>query len=130
VFDKIGAMGRVRTTGTQASKKQLHKRLSGHNAWQIVGEFATGARSTQETCAWLGISRSRLYQLKARWKETQPDQAREGWLYQRRNTGARQFPDVIQEFLRDQLHYISEKSEFFRGHFNFAFLADQCQQRF
>lgn len=42
----------------------------------------------------------------------------------------RALPADVQEFLREELRYIREQSEFFRGHMNFAVLAEQCRRRF
>jgi hypothetical protein len=111
-------------------KEQLHKRMAPHVAWQVIGEFDAKAIGVEAACRWLGISRSRLYELAKRWKETTPTEANKGWLYTRPGSGRWQLPEVIQDFLREELRYLKSESEFFRGHFNFAFLADECYRKF
>jgi len=112
-------------------KEHLHKRFQNHVAWQVVGEFATKAIGVEAACRWLGIGRSRLYELTKRWRKIQqPSEVNKGWLYARPGSGRWQLPDVVQDFLRQELTYIKSESEFFKGHFNFAFLADECYRRF
>jgi hypothetical protein len=110
--------------------KQLHKRLSAHIAWQVIGEFVAGAINAKRACEWLEVSRSRLYQLRDRWRKTPHTKGAGGWLYQRSNMTARTLPSDVQEFLTGELRYRRETSEYFKGHVNFAMLADECHKRF
>ncbi len=56
-----------------------------------------------------------------------PDQAHPGWLYQRESQS--RLSGAAQEFLREELRYLKEESPFFKGHFNFAVLSEQCRKR-
>lgn len=111
-------------------KRQLHKRMAGHIVWQIIGEFADGTIDARRAAQWLEISRSRLYALKERWRATPAEAADAGWLYRRSNAAPRHLPLDVQGFIQEELSYIRQQSPFFRGHMNFARLAEQCHKRF
>lgn len=110
---------------------QLHKRLSEHVVWQVVEQFVMDKMSCGKACEWLGVGRSRLYELRERfikvWENQEP---RKGWLYQRPDRLPSKLPGKVQGFLHDELEYIRSQSEFFKGHYNFGMLAEECQKRF
>lgn len=124
-------LGRIRAQRTAAPRPQLHKRVSWHVAWQIVEHFVMGKMSAAKACEWLGIGKSRLYELRRRfitiWEN---QQSKEGWLYQRPDAQPSRLPEEVQGFMREELDYIREQSRFFKGHYNFAMLAEECQKRF
>lgn len=111
-------------------KLQLHKRLSWQTVWQVVGEVATGRMPAHAACQWLTLSRAQLYRLKARWLQRWEQAPQADWLYQRAGSVRSRLPAEVQSFLEDECRYWKAQSPFFRGHFNFAFLAEQCHQRF
>lgn len=110
-------------------KVQLHKRMSWKTVWQVVQLFVGKSICVEEACRWLGISRARLYVLKERWLEV-PDSkdVTADWLYRRKSRT--RLKVEVQEFLSRELHYLKEQSPFFKGHYNFAVLAEQCQKHF
>jgi hypothetical protein len=111
-------------------KRQLHKRMSPHIIWQVMGEFAKGTISVGRACEWMEISRSRLYQLLDLWRKTPHTQGAGSWVYQRSNLTVRSLPADVQEFLTSEMRYWRESSEYFKGHINFAMLAEECHKRF
>lgn len=123
-------LGRIYGSGHAVRRPQLHKRLDWQNVWQIVAAFAEHRLAQTVACRWLDISRSRLYQLRHRWLSRQGEKPSETWLHSPRSSPTIAFSPELQTFLREELRYIKEQSEFFRGHINFAFLAQECQRRF
>jgi hypothetical protein len=123
-------LGKIHGSGQTVRRAQLHKRLNWQNVWQIVGAFAQQRLAVAVACRWLDISRSRLYQLRQRWLSRQEEKPSEAWLNAPRHKPTVTFSPEVQTFIREELQYIKEQSEFFRGHINFAFLAQECQRRF
>jgi hypothetical protein len=124
-------LGRVRREKTTVRRSQLHKRLSDHVAWQIAEQFVTGKMSAAKACEWLGIGRSRLYELRRRFIVIWENQrSKERWLYGRPDARPTRLGEEVQGYLREELEYIRERSEFFKGHYNFGMLAEECQKRF
>lgn len=116
---------------THRSREQLHRRMSWRTVWNIVEQFVLGKMPAAKAMEWLAISRTRLYVLKDRWLKTWREGASEGWLYQRPETGPGRLPSEVRGYLEEELNYIrTEAPKPFRGHYNFAFLAQQCEQRF
>jgi hypothetical protein len=73
-----------------------------------------------------------VYGLKARWlKSCASGGPTKDWLYQRSGRGESRLPQEVQAYLAEELRYIqTEASKPFRGHYNFAFLAQQCEEKF
>jgi hypothetical protein len=99
--------------------------------WNIVEQFVLKKMPAGKAMEWLEISRSRLYALKDRWKKMWREGATRDWLYQRARTGQSRLPAEVRGYLEEELKYIRTEAPLpFRGHYNFAFLAQQCEQRF
>jgi hypothetical protein len=110
--------------------KQLHRRMSWQGAWQILEYFYTKHVSAESACQWLGIKRSRLYELKKQWLEARSYGKKDGqWLYQREGFTQR-LPSEARSYLEEELTYLKNESPYFKGYFNFAVLAQQCQKIF
>lgn len=110
--------------------KQLHKRMSWHGVWQILEHWHRGNISAQEAEKWLGISRSRLYTLKTAWLDAwTSDQKNGAWLYKRESFTQR-LSSASRSYLEEEMRYLKEESPFFKGHYNFAVLAEQCHRIF
>ncbi len=110
--------------------KQLHKRLSWQRVWQILEFLSKKSISAEVACRWLEIKRSRLYELKERWVKVKSlGEKHGGWLYQRGGFASR-LPSGVRSYLEEELRYIKEESQYFKGHFNFAVLAQQCHKIF
>ena len=112
-----------------ASKRQLIKRKPWQTIWQTVAAFATGRMAGEVACRWLGIGRSRLYQLRKRWLEVCDNKPHADWLVRRTEGSRRQLPLAIRRLLNREIGYYKKESEFFRGHLNFSFLAEECLKR-
>ena len=110
--------------------EQLHKRLDWRTVWTVVEQFSTRRMAAQVACRWLGISRSRLYQLRERWFRLREEKPSPDWLYQRPGTGESRLDPDVQNFLREECRYLKEQSKLFQGHFNFSFLAEQGHRKF
>src|SRR3989338_3845102 len=125
-------LGRIYKGRERLRKPQLHKRMSWQSVWQIVRGFARQEISREVACVWLGISRARLYVLRRRWLEmpvsTPAHPVGGTWLYQRKSSS--RLKPGAREFLRGELKYLKEESPYFKGHYNFAVLAEQCRKRF
>lgn len=110
--------------------KQLHKRMSWQGAWQIMEHFYTRRIGAREVCDWLEIKKSRLYELKKQWLEVRSRGKKNGeWMYQREGF-AHRIPSEVRSYLEEELTYLKEESPYFKGHFNFAVLAQQCHKIF
>lgn len=122
-------LGRIYRRKERISKSQLHKRISWRTVWQIVQAFVGHQMTAGMACQSLEVSRARLYALRQKWlKVPRSDQVTPQWLYQR--SSIPRIPSKVSDYLKEELRYIKTESEFFKGHFNFAFLAQQCHQRF
>lgn len=110
--------------------KQLHKRISWQGVWQILEHWHQGRIGTSEVCQWLGIGRSRLYKLKTQWLDAWSRDKKDGaWMYKREEF-SQGLPSEVRSYLEEELRYLKEESPFFKGHFNFAVLAEQCHRIF
>lgn len=110
-------------------KRQLSKRQKWQTIWQTVGAFARQRMAPEVACRWLGVGRSRLYQLRRRWlavcdKKPSPD-----WLKRPNKRSSRELPLAIRRLLNREIHYCKNESEFFKGHINFSHLAEECLKR-
>lgn len=125
-------LGRIRKAGEGLARQQLHKRMSWRTVWQIVEHFVMGRMSVGKTAEWLGVGRSRVYELRKRfireWENKQRPSA--GWLYARADHLPSRLPADVQGYLEEELRYWREESPYFRGHLNFAFMAQECEKRF
>jgi len=128
---RIGAMNEepIHREKSRHRKKQLHKRVGWRTAWQVLEQLSSGQIPVGRACEWLGISRSRLYVLKKRWLSMRGEK-NPHWLYARPDTGISRLPTLVQGYLEEEMGYIREGTEFFKGHYNFAMLAEECQKRF
>lgn len=121
--------GRIYKRREHNRKSQLHKRMSWRTVWQVVQAFAAHQITAESACRTLEVSPARLYALRQRYRQAaDPAQVTVEWLYQRSSSS--RLPEPLQGFLREELRYVKSESEFLKGHFNFAFLAQQCQKRF
>jgi hypothetical protein len=68
--------------------------------------------------------------LKKRWLAWRDREPAPDWLYARRHTGRGVLPEPVRAYVEEEIKYYRQESPFFRGHINFAFLAQQCHQRY
>lgn len=110
--------------------KQLHNRMDWQTAFMLVGQVATKQTAVSVGIKSLGVSRAHLYRLVRRWFEWQGKTVTEEWLNGKREARQSQLPEKVQQFLKEEIHYLTETSVHFRNHFNFSLLAQQCHQEF
>lgn len=109
--------------------EQLHKRMKWQTVWNVVAEYVTKHLPAKAACQWLTISRIQLYRLKKRWLAWQEKPPSADWLYQRPKRMGSQWPTEVKNYLRSELEYVKTGSPFFKGHFNFSFLAQRVHQK-
>lgn len=111
-------------------KKQLHKRMSWRLVWQVIQRVACGEWTETMAGRVLNVGRSRVNELKRRWLKIRDQEPTPDWLYARRHTGRGVLAAPVRAYVEEEIRYYRQESPFFRGHINFAFLAQQCQQRY
>lgn len=125
-------LGRIRKGADKTWPRQLHKRMNWRTVWQVMEQFVMGRMSVGKAGEWLGVKRSRVYELRRRfiaiWETRQ--RPTPGWLYARPDTWGSRLPSEVQGFLEEELRYWRQESPYFRGHLNFAFIAQECEKRF
>ena len=76
----------------------------------------------------LGLKRSRLHQLRKRWLlKNQKNPFR---LWRRADNAFHVLTEQVRQWLDEELQYIRQEADLFRGKFNFAFLAEEAEKRF
>jgi hypothetical protein len=111
-------------------KKQLHKRMNWRLVWQIIQQVAGRQLTEKMAGRVLGVSPSRVNELKQRWRLVRDQEPTPNWLYARNHTGHAVLPAEVRAYVEKEIRYYRQESPFFRGHINFVFLAQQCHQRF
>ena len=108
---------------------QLHHRHPKDFVVEVLTAFNAHQLPEDQACELLGLKRARLYRLRAQWlAATQRGQC---WEPGRRPGRQEQaLPSEVQAWLREELEYIRREAGVFRGKFNFAFLAEQAEQKF
>ena len=111
-------------------KQQLCKRQKWQTIWQTIAAFANNRMAPEVACRWLGIGRSRLYQLRQRWTTVRHKKPGPDWLVRRSKRSSRDLPLAVRRLLQREIHYAKHESEFFKGHINFSYLAEECMKRY
>jgi hypothetical protein len=114
----------------KARKKQLHNRIGWRLVWQVIEQTASGKWTEEMAARYLHVVRSRVNVLKKRWLAWRDRDPSPDWLYPRRHTGRGFLPEAVRAYVEEEIKYYRQESPFFRGHINFAFLAQQCHQRY
>ena len=109
--------------------QQIAKRLTSQWVIQVLRQFNDHTISEKEACELLGIKRIQLYELRRRWLKANL----KGIDFQLTSSGENQkrslTPD-IEEFLHQELTYITEVARHYRNKFNFSFLSEKVQKKF
>lgn len=109
--------------------EQIHRRLSVEFVEEVLEAFNEQRVTERSVCEVLGIKRSRLYEMRKKWLRCQ--RRGEGFrLWDRAKSDFHKFPDEIEEWLHEELQYIRNKADRYRGRFNFAFLGEQAEKEF
>jgi len=108
---------------------QIHKRHSSEFVEEILEAFNEMRMTEEMACELLGIKRARLYRLRRDWLR----QRRRGEvfrLWNRSRSDFHRFPEEIEDWLHQELQYIRNGAEVYRGRFNFAFLGEMAEKEF
>lgn len=108
--------------------ERIHKRLPVKFVEEVLEAFNSHRISEKEAMALLGIRRSRLHQLRKRWLLS--NRKRPFRLWQRTKNAFHVISADVRGWLDEELRYIQQEANLFRGKFNFAFLAEEAEKRF
>jgi len=109
--------------------QQLHRRLPPELVEAVLEAFNEHRIAEQRACELLGLRRTQLYTLRARWLRDQL-KGHPFVVWNRPTSAFHQWPAEVQDWLHEQLRYIRDDAELFRGRFNFAFLAEEAEKQF
>ncbi|MGZ3536098.1 MAG: hypothetical protein ACXU9K_12835 [Thermodesulfobacteriota bacterium] len=108
---------------------QIHKRHSPEFVEEVLEAFNEKRMTEEMACEFLGIKRARLYRVRRDWLR----QRRRGEafrLWNRPRSDFHRFSGEIEDWLHQELQYIRNGAEVYRGRFNFAFLGEQAEKEF
>jgi transposase InsO family protein len=109
--------------------EQIHKRLSVEFVDEVTEAFNEQRVTERAVCELLGIKRSRLYEIRKKWLRCK--RRREVFrLWDRSRSDFHKFPEEIEEWLHEELQYIRNGADLYRGRFNFAFLGERAEKEF
>lgn len=109
-------------------KERIHKRLPVKFVEEVLGAFNQHRIAEKEAMALLGLKRSRLHQLRRGW--VLRSRRRPFSLWRRSQNIFHVLSPEVQQWLEEELGYIRQKADVFRGKFNFAFLAEEAEKKF
>jgi hypothetical protein len=109
--------------------EQIHKRLSKEFVEGVLEAFNDHRIGEEKICEMLGVRRAQIYKLRKRWLRSvignKPFE-----LYGRRESAFHRMPEEVEQWLHEEMTFIRQKAEVYRGRFNFAVLAEEAQKRF
>lgn len=109
--------------------QQIHKRLSKEFVAEVLEAFNEKRITEELACELLGIKRARLYRMRKNWLRC-ARRGEEFRLWNRQRSQFHRFPKEIQAWLHQELYYIRNEADIYRGRFNFAFLVELAQKEF
>jgi transposase InsO family protein len=109
-------------------RERIHKRLPVEFVQEVLDSFNQHRILEKEAMDLLGVKRSRLHQLRKRWLlKNRKNPFR---LWQRVDNAFHVLTEEVRQWLDQELQYIRQEADLFRGKFNFAFLAEEAQKQF
>ena len=108
-------------------KKQIHKRLPKDFVEDVIRTFSEEKISREQACELLGLSKAQFYQLREKYLVFKK-KGEEFKLYDRDIKPTRSFPKEVQDFLHEELYYITRCEGRFKNKFNFSFFAEQTEK--
>jgi len=102
-------------------RKQIHKRLPKDFVEDVIRTFCEEKISREQACELLGLSKAQFY----RWREKHSAFNKKGEefkLYNRESKPTQFFPKEVQDFLHEELYYITRCEGRFKNKFNFSHL--------
>ena len=102
-------------------RKQIHKRLPKDFVEDVIRTFSEEKISREQVSELLGLSKAQLY----RWREKYSAFKKKGEefkLYNREAKPTRFFPKEVQDFLHEELYYITRCEGRFKNKLNFSHL--------
>lgn len=109
-------------------RERIHKRLPVQFVEEVLGSFNGHRISEKEAMELLGVQRSRLHQLRKRWLLKNRNNPFRLW--QRTKNAFHVLREDVRQWLEQELQYIRQEADLFRGKFNFAFLSEEAQRQF
>jgi hypothetical protein len=109
--------------------EQMHKRLSKEFVEGVLEAFNEHRIGEEKTCEILGVRRAQLYRLRKRWLRSVIGE-KPFALYSRKESAFHRLPKEVEQWLHEEVTFIRQKAEVYRGRFNFAVLAEEAQKRF
>jgi len=110
-------------------RKQIHKRLPKDFVEDVIRTFCQEKIGREQACELLGLSKAQFYQLREKYLVFRK-KGEEFKLYNRDIKPTRSFPKEVQDFLHEELYYITRCEGRFKNKFNFSFLAEQAEKKF
>ena len=108
---------------------QIHKRHSPEFVAEVLEAFNERRMTEERACELLGIKRARLYRLRRDWLRCEV-RRKEFQLWSRTRSDFHRFPEEVEDWLHEELEYIRNGAELYRGRFNFAFLGEMAEKAF
>jgi len=108
---------------------QIHRRLAKEFVEEVLEAFNEKRMTEQLACELLGVKRARFYRMRRDWLKCVM-KGKEFRLWNRQRSDFHRFSEEIEEWLHEELRYIREDADLYRGRFNFAFLAELGEKEF
>jgi hypothetical protein len=108
---------------------QIHKRLSKEFVEGVLEAFNDHRIGEEKACEMLGVRRARLYELRRRWLKSVIG-SKPFDLYGRKESAFHRLSEEVEAWLHEEMSFIRQRAEVYRGRFNFAVLAEEAQKAF
>jgi len=102
-------------------RKQIHKRLPKDFVEDVIRTFCEEKIGREQASELLGLSKAQFYQLREKYLVLRKE-GKEFKLYNREAKPTRFFPKEVQDFLHEELYYITRCEGRFKNKFNFSHL--------
>lgn len=108
---------------------QIHRRLSKEFVEEVLEAFNERRMAEELACELLGVKRARFYRMRRDWLKCEM-KGKEFRLWNRPRSDFHRFSEEIDDWLHQELEYIRNGAEVYRGRFNFAFLGEMAEKEF
>jgi hypothetical protein len=109
--------------------EQIHRRLSKEFVEGVLEAFNDHRIGEEKAREMLGVRRTQLYKFRKKWLRSVIG-SKPFDLYAREESGSHRLPEEVEEWLHEEMSFIRQKAEVYRGRFNFAVLAEEAQKAF
>jgi len=108
---------------------QIHRRLPKEFVQEVLEAFNEKRMTEQLACGLLGVKRARFYRMRRDWLKCVM-KGKEFRLWNRQRSDFHRVSEEIEDWLHQELQYIRNGAEVYRGRFNFAFLGEMAEKEF